>query len=80
MRSDKFEKVRPGEYRLKEEASPQQDVFQARVEIGRERDRRLALEESRHIAVARINPLMHRAPENPLSLSRLPEDLPRTVL
>jgi outer membrane protein TolC len=45
---------------------PQQDVFQARVEIGREQDRRLALEEGRKIAVARINTLLHVAPDNPL--------------
>ena len=45
---------------------PQQDVMQARVEIGRERDRRLALEESRQIALARINTLMHLPPDGPL--------------
>jgi outer membrane protein TolC len=45
---------------------PEQDVLQAEVEIGRERDRRLALEEMRQIAVARINTLLHLAPDNPL--------------
>jgi outer membrane protein TolC len=45
---------------------PQQDVFQARVEIGREQDRRLTLEEARQIAVARINTLMHLPPDSPL--------------
>jgi outer membrane protein TolC len=45
---------------------PQQDVFQARVEIGREQDRRLALEEARQIAVARINTLMHLPPDGRL--------------
>ncbi len=44
----------------------QQDVLQARVEIGRERERRLALEESRKITVARINTLLHLAPESSL--------------
>ncbi len=45
---------------------PQQDVYQARVEIGREQDRRLALEEVRQIAVARLNRLLHLAPDSPL--------------
>jgi outer membrane protein TolC len=54
------------EDRFSKTLAPQQDVFQARVEIGRERDRRLALEEARHIAVARINTLMHLPPESPL--------------
>jgi outer membrane protein TolC len=45
---------------------PLQDVVQARVEIGREQDRRLTLEETRRVAVARINTLMHLPPDNPL--------------
>jgi outer membrane protein TolC len=45
---------------------PQQDVFQARVEIGREQDRRLGLEEARQIAVARITTLMHLPPDSPV--------------
>jgi outer membrane protein TolC len=45
---------------------PLQDVVQARVEIGREQDRRLTLEETRRIAVARINTLMHLPPDSPL--------------
>jgi outer membrane protein TolC len=53
---------------------PQQDILQARVEIGREQDRRLALEEARQIAVARINTLMHLPPESPLPPP--PEDAP----
>jgi outer membrane protein TolC len=44
----------------------QQDVFQARVEIGREQDRRLALEEARQIVVARINTLLHLPPDSSL--------------
>jgi outer membrane protein TolC len=59
---------------------PQQDVFQARVEIGRERDRRLALEEARQIAVARLNTLLHLPPNSPLppppGQVRLAETLP----
>jgi outer membrane protein TolC len=37
----------------------QQDMLAAEVEIGREQERRLALEELRHIARARLNTLMH---------------------
>jgi outer membrane protein TolC len=44
----------------------QQDVLQADVEIGRERERRLTLEEMRQIAVARINTLMHLPPDSAL--------------
>jgi len=46
--------------------APQQDILQVDVEIGRERDRRLGLDEARKIAVARANVLMHRLPESPL--------------
>jgi outer membrane protein, heavy metal efflux system len=45
---------------------PLQDAVQARVEVGREQDRRLTLEEARRIAVARINTLMHLSPDSPL--------------
>src|SRR5207249_5056396 len=55
---------------------PQQDVYQARVEIGRERDRRFALEEAWQIAVARINTLMHLPPDAPLP--RPPRELQPT--
>jgi outer membrane protein TolC len=46
--------------------APEQDVFQAKVEIGREQDRKLELEQMRQVAVARINTLMHLPPDNPL--------------
>jgi outer membrane protein TolC len=62
---------------------PLQDVVQARVEIGREQDRRLGLVESRQIAVARLNTLMHQPPDSPLSPPprRLapPDDLPEAA-
>jgi outer membrane protein TolC len=45
---------------------PEQDVVQADVEIGREQDRRLTLEETRQIAVARLNTLLHLPPDSPL--------------
>jgi outer membrane protein TolC len=45
---------------------PQQDVLQADVELGRQEERGLLLERLRKVAVARLNTLMHRAPELPL--------------
>jgi outer membrane protein TolC len=45
---------------------PEQDVLQADVEIGKEQDRRLELDQIRHVAVARINTLMHLPPDSPL--------------
>jgi outer membrane protein TolC len=45
---------------------PEQDVLQADVEIGREQDRRLELEQMRQVAVARINTLMHLPPDSAL--------------
>lgn len=46
--------------------APQQDVLQADVEIGRQRQRQLTLERMRQVAVARLNTLMHLPPDNPL--------------
>jgi len=43
-----------------------QDMLQAEVEIGRERQRRLTLERLREVAVARINTLLNRVPDMPL--------------
>ena len=45
---------------------PQQDVLQADVEIGKEEDRRLELEQMRAVTVARINTLLHLPPDTPL--------------
>jgi outer membrane protein TolC len=45
---------------------PQQDIFQADVEIGRQQERQLTLERMRQVAVARINTLMHLPPDGPL--------------
>jgi outer membrane protein TolC len=45
---------------------PEQDVLQADVEIGKEQDRRLELEQMRQVAVARINTLMHLSPDTVL--------------
>jgi outer membrane protein TolC len=44
----------------------QQDVLQADVEIGRQRERLLTLERMGRVAVARINTLMHLPPDAPL--------------
>ena len=44
----------------------QQDLLQVDVEIAREQERRLTLEESIRITMARLNTLMHLPPDNPL--------------
>lgn len=53
---------------------PQQDVLQADVEIGRQRERELTLRRLRQVARARINTLMHLPPDAPLPPP--PEQLP----
>jgi outer membrane protein TolC len=45
---------------------PQQDVLQADVEIGRQRERQLLLERLRQVAIARLNTLLHLPPDLPL--------------
>lgn len=45
---------------------PQQDVLQADVEIGRQRESRLGIERAKTVAVARLNTLMNLPPESPL--------------
>jgi outer membrane protein TolC len=54
------------ETRYKTGLVPQQDVLQATVEIGRQRQRQLVLERMRRVTIARINTLLHRAPDDPL--------------
>jgi outer membrane protein TolC len=49
-----------------------QDVLQAKVEIGRQRERLLTLGRQRQVAVARINTLLHLPPDS--SLPPPPED------
>jgi outer membrane protein TolC len=44
----------------------EQDVLQADVELGREEDRRLELEQMRQVTAARLNTLMHLPPDSPL--------------
>ena len=45
---------------------PQQDLLQAEVEIGKQRQRQLTLERMRQVARARINTLLHLPPDSPL--------------
>ncbi len=52
--------------RYENNLAPLPDVLQAKVEIGRERQRRLTLERLREVAVARINTLLNRRPDAPL--------------
>jgi outer membrane protein TolC len=54
---ERYEKV-PG--------AAQQDILQAEVEIGRQRQRGLVIERMRKVAVARLNTLMHIPPDAPL--------------
>ncbi len=54
---DRYETVKGANY---------QDVLQAKVEIGRQRERLLTLGRQRQVAVARINTLLHLPPDNPL--------------
>ncbi len=51
------------ESRYKTGLVTQQDVLQADVEIGRQRERLLTLERMRPVAVARLNTLMHSPPD-----------------
>jgi outer membrane protein TolC len=52
--------------RFKANQTPQADVLQADVEIGRQRERGLILERMRKVAQARLNTLMHLPPDHPL--------------
>jgi outer membrane protein TolC len=47
---------------------PQQDLFQADVEIGRQKERRLTLQRIQNVDKARINTLMHLPSASPLPL------------
>jgi outer membrane protein TolC len=52
--------------RYKNGLAPEQDLLQADVEIGKEQDRRLELDQMRQVAVARIDTLLHLSPDSPL--------------
>jgi outer membrane protein TolC len=54
------------EARYKTGRVPQQDVLQAEVEAGRQREQGLMLDRMRKVALARINTLMHLSPDSPL--------------
>lgn len=66
--------------RFRASQSPQQDLLQADVEIGRQRKRGLALERMRKVTQARINTLMHVPPDTllppPPKTIKLAESLP----
>ena len=66
--------------RFRASQSPQQDLLQADVEIGRQRKRGLALERMRKVTQARINTLMHLPPDTllppPPKTIKLAESLP----
>ncbi len=57
---------RNAETRYKNGQAPQQDLLQADVEIARQQERTVFLERSRLVAKARLNTLMHLAPDSPL--------------
>lgn len=54
------------ETRYKTGQTPQQDILQADVEIGRQSERRLALERTKTVAIARLNMLMGLPSDSPL--------------
>jgi outer membrane protein TolC len=60
-----FQKKAKERYELVRDAN-QQDILQADVEIGRQKERLLSLERGREVAAARINTLMRRPPDGPL--------------
>lgn len=66
------------ENRYRTGLAPQQDVLQADVEMGRQKERLLELDQMRQTAAARINTLMHRAPDAdlPPAPATLPAVLP----
>lgn len=64
---------RNAETRYKTGLVPQQDVLQADVELGRQRERLLGLEQNRQIAIARINTLMNLPPD--AALPRPPAEI-----
>src|SRR5262249_39413330 len=54
------------ETRYKTGQGQQQDVLQADVELARQEERVIALRRARQVAIARLNTLMHLAPDSPL--------------
>lgn len=67
------------EARFKTGLVPQQDILQVEVEIGRESERRLQVEQMRKVAIARINTLMHLPPDAPLAPAPRQVSLPGSV-
>jgi cobalt-zinc-cadmium efflux system outer membrane protein len=59
---------RNAEARFRTGLIPQQDILQAEVETGKQRERGITLERMRRVAIARLNTLMHREPGEPLGV------------
>jgi outer membrane protein TolC len=66
------------ETRYKTGQGQQQDVLQADVEIARQEERLVTLRRARHVAIARLNTLMHRQPDKPFPPP--PERLPHVPI
>jgi cobalt-zinc-cadmium efflux system outer membrane protein len=60
------ESRRNAETRFRTGQIPQQDILQADVEIGKQRERGITLERMRRVAIARLDTLMHQGPSDPL--------------
>jgi outer membrane protein TolC len=60
--------------RYKTGLASQQDILQADVELARQEERAVALNRAKRVAAARLNTLLHRAPESPFGT--VPETLP----
>jgi outer membrane protein, heavy metal efflux system len=54
------------ETHLRTSLAAEQDVLQAKVEIGRQQERQVTLVRMRRVAVARINTLLNRPPDQPV--------------
>ena len=59
--------------RYKTGLASQQDILQADVELARQEERAVALNRAKRVAAARLNTLLHRAPESPFGT--VPETL-----
>src|SRR4029079_18754144 len=62
------ESRRNAEARFRTGQAATQDILQADVEGGKQRERGIALERMRRVAIARLNTMMHQAPDDPLAL------------
>jgi outer membrane protein TolC len=63
--------------RYKTGLASQQDILQADVELARQEERAVALNRAKRVAAARLNTLLHRAPQSPFG--PVPETLPAPI-